>query len=132
MARVRFVAARAYTRRVQGPPITIQCDCGAAKLVHYGETWECPECGRRWNTAQIPAAEYEGLLRRLRRYKLELLGLTFAVLAVFVPLIVFVDQSFVFLAAIVAFALVFGYLPFWRRRIRRAAQDTPRWELEPE
>lgn len=117
---------------MKGPPITIQCDCGTAKLVRYGETWECPECGRRWNTGQIPAAEYEGLLRRMRRYKVELLGLTFAVLAVFVPLIVFVDQSFVFIAAIVAFALVFGYLPFWRRRIRRAAQDTPRWELEPE
>jgi hypothetical protein len=117
---------------VKGPPITIQCDCGAAKLVHYGETWTCADCGRRWNTNQIPAAEYEGLPRRLRRYKLELLGITFAVLAVFVPLIVFVDQSFVFIAAIAAFALVFGYLPFWRRRVRRAAQDSPRWELEPD
>lgn len=117
---------------VKGPPITIQCDCGGAKLVRYGETWTCPSCGRRWNTRQIPASEYEGLLRRMRRYKLELVGLTLTVLAVFVPLIVFVDQSILFLAAIAAFALVFGYLPFWRRRIRRAAQDTPRWQLEPE
>lgn len=117
---------------MKGPPITIQCDCGTAKLVSYGETWECPECGRRWNTGQIPASEYAGLLRRMRRYKLELIGLTLAVLAVFVPLIVFVDQSIVFLAGIVAFALVFLYLPFWRRRIRRAASEAPRWELEPE
>lgn len=117
---------------MQGPPITIRCDCGVAKLVRYGDAWECPECGRRWNTAQIPAAEYEGLLRRLRRYKVELLSITLAVLVVFLPLIVFVDQSFVFLAALAAFALVFGYLPFWRRRIRRAAADAPRWELEPE
>lgn len=117
---------------MQGPPITIRCDCGVAKLVRYGDAWECPDCGRRWNTAQIPAAEYEGLLRRLHRYKVELLSITLAVLVVFLPLIVFVDQSFVFLAALAAFALVFGYLPFWRRRIRRAAADAPRWELEPE
>ena len=117
---------------MKGPPITIQCDCGAAKLVRYGDTWSCPDCDRRWNTGQIPAAEYEGLLRRMRRYKVELLGIAFALIAVFVPLIVFVDQSIIFLAAIAAFALMFGYLPFWRRRVRRAAQDTPRWELKPE
>ena len=114
------------------PPITIHCDCGTAKLVRYGETWTCPSCGRRWNTQQIPASEYEGLLRRMRRYKLELVGLTLAVLATFVPLIVFVDGSLIFLAAIAAFALVFIYLPFWRRRIRRAAQEAPRWQLKPE
>lgn len=117
---------------MKGPPITVQCDCGAAQLVRYGETWTCPTCGRRWNTGQIPAAEYESLLRRLRRYKLELVGLTLAVLGVFVPLIVLVDGSLVFLAAIAAFALVFVYLPFWRRRIRRAAGEAPRWQLEPE
>ena len=117
---------------VKGPPITIQCDCGAAQLVRYGETWTCPTCGRRWNTQRIPASEYEGLLRRMRRYKLELVGLTLSVLAVFVPLIVFVDGSLIFLAAVAAFALVFVYLPFWRRRIRRAAQEAPRWQLEPE
>jgi len=116
---------------VKGPPITIHCDCGASKLVRYGETWACPDCARRWNTQKIPADEYEGLLRRMRRYKLELVGLTLVVLAVFLPLIL-VDGSFVFLAAIAAFALVFVYLPFWRRRIKRAAQEAPRWELEPE
>lgn len=98
----------------------------------YGETWTCPDCGRRWDTGQISASEYEGLLRRMRRYKLELLGLTFTVLAVFVPLIVFVDESLIFVAAVAAFALVFLYLPFWRRRIRRAASEAPRWELHPD
>lgn len=117
---------------VKGPPITIQCDCGATKLVRYGEAWTCTECARRWDTRQIPAADYEGLLRRMRRYKLELVGLTLAVLATFAPLIVFVDGSIVFLAGIAAFALVFVYLPFWRRRIRRAAREAPRWELTPE
>jgi len=117
---------------VKRPPITIQCDCGAAQLVRYGETWVCPTCARRWNTQRIPASEYEGLLRRMRRYKLELVGLTLAVLGVFVPLILFVDGSLIFLAAVAAFALVFVYLPFWRRRIRRAAQEAPRWQLDPE
>lgn len=98
----------------------------------YGEAWTCEGCGRRWDTGQISASEYEGLLRRLRRYKLELLGLTFTALAVFVPLIVFVDESLIFVAAVAAFALVFLYLPFWRRRIRRAASEAPRWELHPD
>jgi hypothetical protein len=118
--------------RVAGPPITIRCDCGVTQLVRYGDAWTCAGCGRRWDTSQIPDDEYQGLLRRLRRYKLELVGLTLGVFAVFVPLIVFVDGSIVFLAAIAAFALVFVYLPFWRRRVRRAAADAPQWELKPE
>ncbi len=98
----------------------------------YGETWACETCGRRWNTSQIPEAEYAGLMRSLRRYKIELLALTGGTVAVFLPLIVFVNASYVFLAAIAAFALLFVYLPFWRQRIRRAARAAPRWQLSPE
>jgi hypothetical protein len=117
---------------VKQPPITIACECGETKEVPYGERWQCERCGRRWNTQQIPAAEYEGLLRRMRRFRLEVLAFAAAAAAVLVPLIVFVDAAFIFLAPLAAAAWLFLYLPFWRRRARRAARDAPRWELHPE
>jgi hypothetical protein len=117
---------------MKGPPITVNCECGRTRLVPYGETWACEECGRRWDTGQIPQADYEGLLRRIRRYRLEILGLAFLALAVFVPLIVFVNQKFVFVAAVLAFAWMFVYMPFWRRRVRRAAREAPTWNLRAE
>jgi hypothetical protein len=113
-------------------PITIECECGEGKEVPYGELWECERCGRRWNTNQIPAAEYEGLLLRMRRFRLEVLAFALLAAAVLVPLIVFVNASFIFLTPIAAAFWLFLYLPNWRRRARRAARETPRWELHPE
>lgn len=114
------------------PPITITCDCGERKSVSYGERWQCERCERRWNTQQIPADEYEGLLRRTRRLRLEVLGFVLAVAAVFVPLIVLVNERFIFLAPMAAFAWIFLGVPAWRRRARRVAQTSPRWKLHPE
>jgi hypothetical protein len=113
-------------------PITIECECGERREVPYGERWECERCGRRWNTQQIPAEEYEGLLRRMRRFRLEVLAFALIAAAVLVPLIVFVNASFIFLTPIAAAFWLFLYLPAWRRRARRAARDAPRWELHPE
>lgn len=114
------------------PPITIECECGERREVPYGEVWECERCGRRWNTRQIPAEEYEGLLRRMRRFRLEVLGFALVAAAVLVPLIVFVNPGFIFLAPMAAAVWLFLYLPNWRRRARRAAHEAPRWELHPE
>lgn len=113
-------------------PITIACECGERKEVPYGDVWDCERCGRRWNTRQIPAAEYEGLLRTMRRFRLEVLGFALAAAAVLVPLIVFVNSTFIFLTPIAAAVWLFLYLPSWRRRARRAAHEAPRWELHPE
>jgi hypothetical protein len=117
---------------VEAPPIAITCECGAAGSVPLGETWACEECGRRWSTAQIPADEYRRRLRSLRRFKLEAGAILVVLAAVFVPLIVLVDQSVIFLAAIASFGYLFLYMPFWRRRVRRAVRDAPRWQLTPE
>jgi hypothetical protein len=114
------------------PPITIECECGERKEVAYGEVWQCERCGRRWNTNQIPAAEYEGLMSTMRRFRLEVLAFAVAAAAVLVPLIVFVNPAFIFLAPIAAAMWLFLYLPNWRRRARRAASGSPRWELHPE
>ena len=56
---------------MQRPPITVSCDCGESREVPYGEAWRCESCGRVWDTNQIPAEEYEGLLRRMKRARLD-------------------------------------------------------------
>lgn len=117
---------------VGSPPITINCECGETKQVAYGERWTCDRCGRAWNTRQIPAEEYEGLLRRLRRHKLEVLAAAAIVAAVLIPLIVVVSARFIAVVPIVMAFWLFLFLPFWRRRYRRTAHDAPRWQLHPE
>jgi Flp pilus assembly protein TadB len=114
------------------PPITIKCDCGEKKDVAYGERWRCETCGRMWNTAQIPPEEYAGLLRRVRRHKLEALAMAAFAAAVMVPLIVLVSTSLVLLVLPVMAIWLFVVLPFWRRRYRRTARAAPRWQLHPE
>jgi hypothetical protein len=114
------------------PPITIDCDCGERREVAYGDLWQCERCGRRWNTTQIPAAEYEGLLRTMRRFRREVLAFAILAAAVLIPLIVFVSAAFIFLAPMAAAIWLFFYLPSWRRRARRAAHDAPRWDIHPE
>jgi hypothetical protein len=114
------------------PPITIRCECGENRDVAYGERWRCERCGRSWNTQHIPAEEYEGLLRRVRRHKLEALGAAVLMAAVFVPLILAVSARFIALVPFVMAFWLFVFLPFWRRRYRRTAYDAPRWNLHPE
>jgi hypothetical protein len=114
------------------PPITITCECGEQRDVPYRDRWVCEQCGRRWNTGQIPAEEYEGLLRRIRRLRIQAFGLALLLAAVFIPLIVFVSARLIFLAVVIAFGWTFLFVPFWRRKLGRAARSAPRWELHPE
>ena len=114
------------------PPITINCECGETKAVSYGERWVCDRCRRAWNTGQIPADEYEGLLRRVRRRELEALLAAGIVGGVLVALVVFGGARFILLIPLVMIAWLFIYLPFWRRRVHAAARSAPQWELRPE
>ena len=114
------------------PPITITCECGERKSVAYGDRWTCDTCGRSWNTRQIPAEEYEGLLRRMRRHKIEAVASGAIAAAVLIALIVAGGPRFILLIPMVMAAWLFLFLPFWRRRYRRTALSSPRWQLEPE
>jgi hypothetical protein len=114
------------------PPITIKCECGETQSVAYGERWVCDSCHRAWNTRQIPAQEYEGLLRRVRRHKLEVVAMAATAAAVLIPLIVVVSTGFILLAPMAMVAWLFLVLPAWRRRYRHTAREAPRWELHPE
>jgi hypothetical protein len=117
---------------VAKPPITIRCECGEKRDVAYGERWQCETCGRAWNTQQIPADEYDDLLRRVRRHKLEALGAAGVSAAVLIPLIVFVNAAFMAIVPLAMALWLFVFLPFWRRRYTETARDAPRWELHPE
>lgn len=117
---------------MRGAPITITCDCGDRRPVRYGERWTCARCGRTWNTAHIPADEYWGTMRALRRYRLVVWAITAALVGTLVPLAyVFSSGIFVVLVLILG-ALYFGILPSWRGRVLAQMRDRPSWKLHPE
>jgi hypothetical protein len=117
---------------MRGAAITINCDCGRAEHVAYGDTWDCPDCGRRWNTNQIPAEDYWGIMRQMRAYRLRVIGATVALAAVIALLFVTTGSKAISLAPLVMGGWFFFYMPRWRQRMRRAARNLPTWDLRPE
>jgi hypothetical protein len=116
---------------VRGAPITITCECGARAELAYGERHDC-ECGRRWNTAQIPAEEYWGVMRDVRRYRNLTVGVALAVCAVVLPLALFVSEGFFFVLLVLLGVWAFYARPFLRRRVRSKLAERPTWNLRPE
>jgi hypothetical protein len=114
------------------PPIQLTCDCGAVGSVPFGERWTCPDCGRSWNTATIPADEYQGVLREMRRLRLLVMGLSVGVAVLFALLALFVNTALFFVFPVFLLAWMTLYLPWYRRRVRRVLASLPRWELSPE
>jgi hypothetical protein len=118
---------------MRGPPISVTCECGEKRDLRYGETWDCERCGKRWNTRQIPAEQYELIRRTQLRFRVVpiALGSVVAALAIFFTVTGNIFNVFVLLpmAMVVWFSFV---RPAHRRRYRRAIADLPRWELRPE
>jgi Flp pilus assembly protein TadB len=100
--------------------------------VPYGEAWQCESCGRRWNTAQIPAEEYWGIMRDMRRMRLSVIGIALALTAIFGLLALFVAESLVLLLPVILAVWLVLYMPWWRRKLRRRARSVPKWSLRPE
>jgi hypothetical protein len=117
---------------VKGARITVKCDCGELNYLEYGEQWECPRCGRRWNTAQIPADEYWGVMRQMRGFRIRAMMTALALGGGFAILAVTVSWSFFLLLPVFMSAWYLFYMPRWRQRVRRQARATPQWELHPE
>lgn len=115
------------------PPITLTCDCGAAASVAYGERWTCSQCGKTWNTNQIPRAEYEALLADIKRYRLLVFVPALALAAILLPLAILVDFRFAFLLFVLEMAFALMVIPPLRRRASvRVLEETPSWRLSPE
>jgi hypothetical protein len=118
---------------LRGPPITITCECGEKRDLRYGEAWQCERCGTRWDTAQIPAEQYEAIRRLQWRFRVVpiVLGLVVAALAIFFTLTGNIFNVFVLLP--LAMVIWFTFVrPVHQRRYRRAISDLPRWELRPQ
>lgn len=118
---------------VAKPPITISCDCGETAGVAYGERWTCETCGRVWDTAQIPKAEYDRVVRGVRLYGLVTIGPPLLAAAILIPLTVLSGLQYAFL--LFALVLAWGLLvvPQLRRRATRIVRErTPKWKLRPE
>lgn len=118
---------------LRGPPITVTCDCGAVRGLHYGEQWTCEKCGRRWNTSQIPPEQYARVRKLQLRFRVlpVVLGLLVAALAIFFTLTHNVLSVFFLLPSsmVIWFAIL---RPVHRARYRSAIARLPRWSLHPE
>ena len=117
---------------MKGVPITVSCACGQARHVPYGEVWTCEECGRRWNTAQIPRDVYRGIMREMRTYRLVVIGIALGLSVVFGLLAVLVAERLLLLLPIVLAFWFIWFMPWWRRRLRMRTRSLPSWRLEPE
>jgi hypothetical protein len=118
---------------VKGPPITVICDCGERTELFYGERWQCPQCGKAYDTHQVPREEYAAIRRVQRRFRALpiALGLVVVALAVFFTLTGNTFSVFVLLPLSVA--TWFAFLrPLHRRRYRAAIAQLPRWNLRAE
>lgn len=118
---------------MRAPDIAITCDCGRVGRVPLGTRWECEECGRAWDTSQIPRDEYDALMRRVRRYALVTVAPPLLLSAILVPLAVLVDLRYAFLLFVLVMAYALLVLPQIRNRARREVLDAaPRWKLRPD
>lgn len=118
---------------MRAPPITITCDCGSSTSVPYGARWRCETCGNEWDTGQIPRAEYDGLLRGVRRYRLLVLGPPLALAAVLVPLTIFSGSQYAFLLFVLVMTHALLVVPQLRRRATASVRErATRWSLRPE
>ncbi len=121
---------RRIGRVVRSPPVSVTCRCGRVASVPYGDSWRCEDCGRRWDTAQIPSGEYTKILRDMRRARLSVVGVALAIAALFCTLAIFVSPSLFMLMPVVLAGWFIVYMPMWRRRLRRRARTLPAWNLE--
>jgi hypothetical protein len=126
------LAIRSTIGRVKGPPITVSCHCGKVEYVPYGKSWTCEACGRRWNTAQIPADDYWGLMRAMRNYRLAIVGIALGLTAALGLLALLVAQNLILLLPVVLTFWFIWFMPWWRRRMRRRVRELPGWQLTPE
>jgi hypothetical protein len=118
---------------LHGPPITVGCECGAKSDLAYGEEWTCEGCGRRYDTARIPADDYARIRRLQLRFRALPAAFGLLVATVAVLFIVTGNVPGVFFLLPVALTTWFVFLrPAHRRRYRRAIADLPRWDLRAE
>ena len=117
---------------MRGASITVRCDCGQVQYVPYGDTWKCPECSRRWDTNQIPADQYWGIMKEMRDERVKVMIAAVVVAGGFAAIAVTQGPAAWALAPIVVGGWMLVFMPRWRRRLRAKARSVPTWQLHPE
>jgi hypothetical protein len=118
----------------KGPLITLTCECGQRRELHYGDVWKCEKCGKTWNTNRIPLDQYAAIRRTQLRYRLIPL---ISGLVLLVAVIVFWATGKAYGAIIAVPFLAASYVmfgrPFFRSRYRKSlSKNLPTWEIPPE
>ncbi len=117
---------------MRGAQITVRCDCGDIGYVAYGERWVCGKCRRSWNTTQIPEDEYWGIMRAMRRLRLNVMAVALCLVLPIAALTPFLGiRILMLLPLVLGFWFIF-YMPRWRRRVREQARSLRKWKLRPE
>lgn len=118
---------------VRGPPIAVTCECGEKRDLSYGDDWTCENCGRRWDTTQIPAEQYGAIRRTQLRFRVlpVAYGLLTAAGAIFFTL----SSNIFSVIILLPFSMLLWFYfiqPFHRKRYRRAIAELPKWQLRPD
>ena len=116
----------------RGPKITLTCECGERRDLSYGERWSCEKCGRRWDTHRIPAEDYAAVRRVRRRFVLIPVAMLLVIVA---TVVLFVVYGRIYAVILLPFALSLWSMygrPIHRRRLRRALDRLPRWNITPD
>lgn len=115
----------------KGPLITVTCECGERRELHYGEVWRCEGCGRRFDTNKIPLEEYAAIRRTQIRYRLFPLVAGVILLAAMIAYFIAggAFRAVVFAAFLLASWGMLGR-PFFRSRYRKKLRESlPTWNL---
>ena len=118
---------------LEGPRITVTCECGTPTKARYGERFTCEGCGRVYDTSRIPADDYERLASVVRRFRIW--GWAFAVVLALIALwLVTQGQPIVLLVGMPAILFAWWTYgrPFVRGRYRKALATLPSWDLKAE
>ncbi|HEX5194914.1 MAG TPA: hypothetical protein VFW09_19120 [Solirubrobacteraceae bacterium] len=125
------VSAPRAVRR--GPKITVSCRCGAKQYLSYGEQWTCEECGRHWDTNQIPVEQYAAIRSTQLRYRRVPLAISAVALACIVAgVLVGKALGGLIIVAIIATTWSMFFRPIHSRKYRQALAQLPTWTLTPD
>jgi hypothetical protein len=117
---------------MRGAQITVRCDCGEVGYVAYGERWVCGKCHRSWNSARIPAEEYWGIMRDMRRLRITVIVVALSLVVPIAALAPILGVRILMLLPLVMGFWFMFYMPRWRRRVREQARSLRKWKLRPE
>jgi hypothetical protein len=117
----------------RGPKITVACRCGEKRYLSYGEQWTCEQCGRHWDTHQIPVEQYAAIRATQLRYRRAPIAISVVALVCVVACVV-VGKALggLIVVAIIATTWSMFFRPIHSRKYRAALAQLPTWTLTPE